>query len=61
MPMAGTLSEKLIPRLLSRFPDRGIRLHEGKQPVASIPAAHPEVGDLQIDDDDGELTISVVS
>ena len=57
--MPGTLSQKLIPRLLSRFPDRGIRLHQGKQPVASFPATHSDVGDLRIDDDDGELTISV--
>jgi hypothetical protein len=57
--MTGTLSQKLIPRLLARFPDRGIRVHEGTQPVASFPAAHPEVGDLLIDDDDEELTISV--
>jgi hypothetical protein len=57
--MSGSLSQKLIPRLLSRFPDRGIRLHQGKQPVASFPAAHSEVGDLRIDDDEDELTISV--
>jgi hypothetical protein len=57
--MTGTLSEKLIPRLLARFPNRAIYLHEGTQPVASFPAAHPEVGDLRIDDDDDELTISV--
>jgi hypothetical protein len=57
--MTGRLSEKLIPRLLARFPNRGLRVHEGTQPVASFPAAHPEVGDLRIDDDDDELTISV--
>jgi hypothetical protein len=57
--MTGTLSEKLIPRLLARFPNRGLRVHEGTQPIASFPAAHPEVGDLLIDDDDEELTISV--
>jgi hypothetical protein len=57
--MAGTLSEKLIPRLLARFPGRGVRLHQGKCPVASFPAVHPEVGDLQIHDDDEELTILV--
>jgi hypothetical protein len=57
--MAGTLSQKLIPRLVARFPDRGLRLHQGKEPVASFPAAHPEVGDLRIDDDDDELTVSV--
>jgi hypothetical protein len=57
--MIGRLSEKLIPRLLARFPNRGLRVHEGTQPAASFPAAHPEVGDLRIDDDDDELTISV--
>ena len=57
--MIGSLSQKLKPRLLARFPDRGLRLHGGKEPVASFPAAHPEVGDLCIDDDGDELTISV--
>jgi hypothetical protein len=57
--VAGTLSEKLIPRLLERFPDRGLRVHDGRQPVVTFPAAHPEVGDLTIDDDDVELTIAV--
>jgi len=57
--MTGTLSQKLIPRLLARFPDRGLRVQDGKQPVASFPAAHPDVGDLHIDDDGVELTISV--
>jgi hypothetical protein len=57
--MAGNLSRHLIPVLLARFSDRGICLHHGKQPVASFPAAHPEVGDLQIYDDEEELTVSV--
>jgi hypothetical protein len=59
--MTGTMSDKLIPKLLACFPGRGLRLHQGQQPVASFPAAHPEVGDLQIYDDDDELTISVGS
>jgi hypothetical protein len=59
--MAGTLSEKLIPRLQARFSGRGLRIHDGKQPAATFPAAHPEVGDLLIDDDVDELTISVGS
>jgi hypothetical protein len=54
-----TISEKLIPRLLARFSDSGLRVHEGRQPAASFPAAHPEVGDLCIDDDGDELTITV--
>jgi len=57
--MTGTLSEKLIARLRARFPNRGLRIHEGKEPVASFPAAHPEVGDIRIDDDGDELAISV--
>jgi hypothetical protein len=57
--MTGTLSENLIPKLLLRFPDLGLRVHAGKEPVASFPAVHPEVGDLRIDDDGDELTISV--
>lgn len=57
--MAGKLAEKLLPILRSRFPGRGLRVHDGKQPFASFPAAHPEVGDLRICDDDIELTLYV--
>src|SRR5262245_54935557 len=57
--MIESLWQKLKPKLLARFPDRGLLLHEGKEPAASFPAAHPEVGDLRIDDDGDELTISV--
>jgi len=57
--MTGTLSQKLIPRLLARFPGRSVCLHQGRQPVATFPAAHPEVGELQIHDDEEELTIYV--
>jgi hypothetical protein len=57
--MAGALSEQLIPKLLARFPDRCLRIYQGKQPFATFPASHPEVGDLQIHDDGDELTISI--
>jgi len=57
--MAGTLSAKLIPRLLARFPNRDLRIHAGKRPKVSFRAAHPDVGDLEIYDDDDELTIAV--
>ena len=50
---------KLIPRLLERFPDRGLRIHDVKRPVVTFPASHPDVGDLTIDDDDVEWTIAV--
>lgn len=54
-----TISQKLIPRLLARFPDRHLRVHQGTQPAATFPAVHPEVGDLRVDDDGDELTIIV--
>jgi hypothetical protein len=46
--MTGALSQKLIPRLLSRFGKLGVRIHDGAQPVATFPAAHTDVGDLKI-------------
>ena len=45
--------------MLERFPSRGLRIHDGKQPTATFPAAHPDVGDLTIFCDDVELTIAV--
>jgi hypothetical protein len=40
--MTATLSQKLVPRLLSRFGKLGVRIHDGKQPVATFPAAHAD-------------------
>jgi hypothetical protein len=57
--MTGTLSQKLIPRLLARFGTLGVRIHDGKQPVATFPAAHADVGDLNIFDDEMELMVDV--
>ena len=56
--MTGTLSQKLIPRLLGRFGTL-VHVHEGKQPVATFPAAHADVGDVKIYDDDVELMVDV--
>jgi hypothetical protein len=56
--MTGTLSQKLIPRLHTRF-GYGVRIHDGKQPVAIFPAAHADVGELKIYDDDVELMVDV--
>ena len=56
--MTGTLSQKLIPRLLGRFGTH-VRIHDGKQPVAIFPAAHADVGELKIYDDDVELMVDV--
>jgi hypothetical protein len=57
--MTGTLSQKLTPRLLARFGKLGVRIHDGAQPVATFPAAHTDVGDLKIYDDDMELMVEV--
>jgi len=57
--MAGKLAEKMIPKLQARYAGRGLQIHEGKQPFASFPAAHPDVGDMALHDDDHEVTLYV--
>jgi hypothetical protein len=58
-----TLTDVLIPRLLDRFPGRGLRTGSltgapsPRSPCAVFPAVHPEVGDIQIFDDGDELTV----
>jgi hypothetical protein len=51
------ISEKLIPRLQERFPDRALRVGTSPGPVAVFAAAHPDVGDVLIFDDGDELTL----
>jgi hypothetical protein len=51
------ITEKLIPRLQERFPDRPLKLGTPPAPVAVFAAAHPDVGDVQIFDDGSELTL----
>jgi hypothetical protein len=49
----------LLPKLMERFPDRGLRAASPPDPVATFPAAHPAVGDLSIWDDGGEAMVAV--
>ena len=55
--METPLAKALVTRLAPRFSERGLEIHEGPHPVVTIPAAHPEVGDIAIDDDGDELTL----
>jgi hypothetical protein len=38
----------LVPLLVERFKDRGLRLGTSSEPIAIFPAAHPEVGDVRV-------------
>jgi hypothetical protein len=40
-----------------RFPDRGLRVETQPQASAIFPAAHAEVGDIQVCDDGDEVTV----
>jgi hypothetical protein len=51
------ITKKLIPRLQQRFPDRPLKLGTSPEPVAVFAAAHPDVGDVEIFDDGGEVTL----
>jgi len=49
------ISERLFPRLQARFGDRSKKIVGARQVVFS--AAHAEVGDLIVQDDDDEVTV----
>jgi len=51
------ISTILIPKLQQRFPERGLVVSVPPSPCATFPAIHPEVGDIQIYDEGGELTL----
>ena len=51
--------EILIPALKSAFPNQEIRFSVPPNPVAVFPAACPEVGEVQIYDDDDEATVCI--
>jgi hypothetical protein len=53
----GRISDFLIPILLVRFPDRGLTSGIPPEPCVTFPAIRPEAGDIQIYDDDGEITL----
>jgi hypothetical protein len=56
-----TIREKLLPALLTAFPDCNLRLSDEPACVAVFPAKCPEVGDLSIYDDGKEATVVVGS
>jgi hypothetical protein len=51
------ISAKLIPKLQLRFPGRGLRIDSPPSPCVVFPAAHSDVGDIEIYDDGDELTL----
>lgn len=51
------LTEVIAPRLETRFAGRGLRVDQGSPQSLVFPAAHAQVGDLVIYEDDGELTV----
>jgi len=51
------ISAILIPMLEQRFPGRGVKSDARPGPCMTFPAAHPEVGDIQIYDDGDEITL----
>jgi hypothetical protein len=53
------LLEVLVPLLKSRFPDLSFTGPSGAPPQLTIPAAHPDVGDVVLQDDDEEITAYV--
>jgi hypothetical protein len=52
----GTLCLQLIPE---RFPLDKFVVNRAENPIVRFPAAHFEVGDLEISDDVDELTVSI--
>jgi len=52
-----SIADHLIPKLIERFPDRGLKVMETTQPFAIFPAIHKDVGDIEIYDDGDELTL----
>lgn len=54
----GALFDLLAPELHRRFPGRGLVMVAGEYPHLRFPGIHPEVGDIDIYDYDGdELTV----
>jgi hypothetical protein len=43
-----SIRDVLVPMLQERFPDRGLTLGDPQDPIASFPAAHPEVGPASV-------------
>lgn len=53
--MMVVISDYLLPKLRAHFADRPMRVIPGQAPQVIFPAAHPEVGDIEIFDDGDEV------
>jgi hypothetical protein len=51
------IADTLFPMLRERFAGRGLRIETQPRVCAIFPAAHPEVGDIQVCDDGDEVTL----
>ena len=51
------LREVLVPKLLAAFPDAGMLVGKGDEPLFVFPAKHSEIGDLIIQDEGDEITV----
>ena len=50
------LFDVLVPMLRTRFPDLAFTGPSDQPPQLTIPASHPDVGDIVLQDDDEEIT-----
>jgi len=55
----GAITATLLPMLKQTFPERAMRAGTPPDPVATFPAAHPDVGDLRIWDEGDEATVAI--
>lgn len=53
------IRELLIPKLLARFPSRGLRISRESNPFATFPADNEAVGNVRICDEGREATVMV--
>jgi hypothetical protein len=53
------IRDVLVPVLVERFSDRGLRLGTPPDPIASFPAKRPEVGDVRVWDEGFSARIAV--
>jgi len=51
------ITERLIRHIQDRFPHLPVKFAAPPDPIAVFPAAHPDVGDIEIFDDDDEITV----
>ena len=53
------ITDRLIPKLKARFPDQPWKMGGANGRLASLSAPHPEVGDLELYDDGGEVIVVI--